>query len=167
MEPCSRYQLFCKVIETGSFTRTAEQLHYSQSAVSQSVQALERELGVTLVVRAKDGIRLTADGSQFYPFIRSISAAEEALQRKKTEMQGLQKQTVCIGSFSSVGRSVLPPVMKRFRESYPSVHFVLKQGDYTDIHRWVSEGQVDFGFLDAEAVGELPAFALYREPLQG
>lgn len=49
----SRYDIFCKVVETGSFTRTAEALGYSQSAVSQMVKALEQELGTTLVSRGK------------------------------------------------------------------------------------------------------------------
>ena len=49
----SRYDIFCKVVELGSFTRAAEALGYSQSAVSQTVKALEEELGTALVSRGR------------------------------------------------------------------------------------------------------------------
>ncbi len=165
METISRYQIFCRIIENASFTQTAKQLHYSQSAVSQSVKALERELGTTLVLRAKDGVRLTADGEQFYPFIQQIAAAEDALNRKQKEMQGLLRQTVSIGCFSSVGRHILPPAIEAFRREYPTVHFELKQGDYSDIRHWVLEGQVDFGFIDADVTEGLDHKILYEEPM--
>ena len=165
MESVSRYQIFCRIIENAGFTKTAEELHYSQSAVSQSVKALERELGVTLVTRAKDGVRLTADGEQFFPFIQQIAAAEDALGRKQKEMQGLSRQTVTAGCFSSVGRHILPPAIQAFRQIYPTVHFELKQGDYSDIRRWVLEDQVDFGFIDADAAEGLNSQVLYQEKL--
>ena len=63
----SRYGIFCKIIENGSFTKTAELLGYSQSAVSQTVKALEQETGTTLIDRRKDGTLLTADGAAFLP----------------------------------------------------------------------------------------------------
>ena len=69
----SRYEIFCKVIENGSFTKTAEELGYSQSAVSQAVRTLEQETETVLIDRKKDGIGLTADGEQYLPyFSRSI-----------------------------------------------------------------------------------------------
>ena len=54
----SRFYCFCKVVELGNFTRAAEQLGYSQSAVSQMVKTLESELGATLIERRKDGIAI-------------------------------------------------------------------------------------------------------------
>ena len=165
MEPVSRYQVFCRIAETGSFTRTAEQLHYTQSAVSQSVQALERDLGVTLLQRSRSGVTLTRDGAQYYPYIQQIAAAEAALARKKEEMEGLLKQRILIGGFSSIGRHILPPAMERFRAAYPDVRFEIRQGDYSDVYRWVQEGTVDLGFIDADAAGTLERKELYREPL--
>lgn len=54
----SRFYCFCKVVELGNFTRAAEQLGYSQSAVSQMVKTFESELGATLIERRKDGIAI-------------------------------------------------------------------------------------------------------------
>ena len=58
----SKYDIFCRVVEYGGFTKAANAISYSQSAVSQTVKNLEQELGLTLLTRGKDGIHLTGDG---------------------------------------------------------------------------------------------------------
>ncbi|MCI2047963.1 MAG: LysR family transcriptional regulator [Faecalibacterium sp.] len=161
----TRYDVFCKVIETGSFTRAADVLGYSQSAVSQTVQALENELGAALLVRTKGGVRLTADGESFLPYIRAVCGAGQALDEKRREMQGLENSVIRIGTFTSVSRNLLPPLMQQFKALYPGAHFVLQQGEYTGIARWVQEGAVDFGFVSPEAVSGLALAPLYRDEM--
>ena len=159
----SRYGIFCKVVEQGSFTRAAEELGYSQSAVSQNVRALEQETGVTLLSRKKDGVQLTQDGREFYPYIQSIFQSEQALERKRQETMGLQNSLIRIGTFTSVSRNLLPPMMKRFKEKYPDVRFVLRQGEYTSIPQWIRQGEIDFGFVNQDAVEGMKTHLLYED----
>lgn len=159
----SRYGIFCRVVEQGSFTRAAEELGYSQSAVSQNVRALEQETGVTLLSRRKDGVQLTQDGQEFYPYIQSIFQAEQALERKRQETMGLQNSLIRIGTFTSVSRNLLPPMMKRFKEKYPNVRFVLRQGEYTSIPQWIRQGEIDFGFVNQDAVEGMETRLLYED----
>ncbi|MGN1389675.1 MAG: LysR family transcriptional regulator, partial [Bulleidia sp.] len=67
----SRYQIFVAVVQEKSFTRAAEILGYSQSAVSQAVRSLEKELGTALIERSREGISLTEDGKEYLPYLRS------------------------------------------------------------------------------------------------
>lgn len=159
----SRYGIFCRVVEQGSFTRAAELLGYSQSAVSQNVRALEQETGVTLLSRKKDGVQLTQDGQGFYPYIQGIFQAEQALERKCQETMGLQNSLIRIGTFTSVSRNLLPPMMKRFKEKYSDVRFVLRQGEYTSIPQWIRQGEIDFGFVNQDAVADLETCLLYED----
>lgn len=159
----SRYGIFCRVVEQGSFTRAAEELGYSQSAVSQNVRALEQETGVTLLSRRKDGVQLTQDGQEFYPYIQSIFQAEQALERKRQETMGLQNSLIRIGTFTSVSRNLLPPMMKRFKEKYPDVRFVLRQGEYTSIPQWIRQGEIDFGFVNQDVVEGMETRLLYED----
>ena len=161
----SRYGIFCKVIELGSFTKAGRQLGYSQSAVSQTIKSLEKELGILLIDRKKDGIQLTSDGKQFFPYIQSVYQAEQSLHQKKLEMQGLLDSTIRIGTFTSVSRNLLPRLMKEFKKEYPAVNFVLQQGEYTSIAQWVRDGSVDFGFANAEAVPGLETSILYKDEM--
>ena len=161
----SRYEIFCKVIEKGSFTRTAEELGYSQSAVSQAVRALEQETETVLIDRKKDGIELTADGEQYFPYFQQIYQAEKSLERKEGEMKGLTNSAIRIGTFTSVSRTFLPKLIMEFKSMYPEVRFILQQGEYTSIAQWVREGSVDFGFANAEAVPGLETGILYKDEM--
>lgn len=161
----TRYDIVCRVAETGSFTRTAEQLGYSQSAVSQTVQTLEQEMGTALFSRGRGGVKLTADGEALLPYFRSICGAEDALERKRREMQGLENSTVRIGTFTSVSRNLLPRLMQQFKERYPGVQFVLQQGEYTGISQWIREGSVDFGFIGTQSAAGLTVEPLYRDKM--
>ncbi|MBU5627948.1 LysR family transcriptional regulator [Oscillibacter sp. MSJ-2] len=161
----SRYGIFCKVVELNSFTRAAELLGYSQSSVSQTVRVLEQEVGVTLIERRKDGVRLTPDGAQYYPYLLAIHTAENALVQKQNEMAGLQNSTITIGTFTSISRTLLPSLMKSFQQRYPAATFVLRQGDYNSIGKWIREGSVDFGFVNRDAVEGVELSVLYEDEM--
>ncbi len=161
----SKYGVFCEVIETGHFTRAAENLGYSQSAVSQTVKSLENELGFILIDRRKGGICLTSDGESLYPYIKALYLADKALERKTKEMNGLSKSVVTIGTFTGVSRNFLPPIMKSFKLKYPGVEFVLQQGEYTSIAEWIKEGSIDFGFINMSDEFGLEQKKLYDEPM--
>lgn len=161
----SRYAIFCQVLESGGFTRAAERIGYSQSSVSQTVKALEQELGVTLLDRRRDGLVLTPDGRQFLPYIQAIAGAEHALEGKRREVAGLENSLVSIGTFTSVSRNLLPARMEAFKARYPSVRFVLRQGEYTSISRWIRDGSVDLGFVSTEIIRDLETETLRRDAM--
>jgi len=146
----SRYDIFCRAVEIGTFSQTAKVLGYSQSAVSQAVKTLEDELGTTLLERGKSGVVPTPDGEAFLPYLRAICGAETALTRKKEEMEGLNSCLIRIGTFTSVSRNLLPRLMQQFKKRYPEAQFELEQGEYSSIGQWVREGRVDFGFVNAQ-----------------
>jgi len=159
------YYAFIKAIETGSFTKAAEELGYTQSAISQMVHSLEEELSTTLILRSRTGITLTPDGQEFLPFIKNICNSHRELLEKHKEMEGLQSGHIRIGTFSSVSCNWLPGLMKDFKEQYPAVHFELHQGDYTDIANWIKEGTVDFGFVNPKSVSKLTTIPLQKDEM--
>lgn len=156
----TRYDAFMKIIETGSFTKAAEELGYTQSAISQMIHSLEEELSTTLILRSRKGITLTPDGEEILPYIKNVYYAHRELMEKHKEMQGLQSGIIRIGTFSSVSCNWLPQLIKDFKNKYPSVHFELKQGEYTSIAGWIKEGGVDFGFVNPDAVSGLTTVPL-------
>ena len=161
----TRYEVFLQVVETGSFTKAAHQLGYTQSAVSQNVKALEEELSTALLQRTKNRVELTADGKEYLPYLQALGAAHRRLEGKVLEMHGLQNAVIRIGTFTSVSRSFLPRAMKEFRKLYPMVQFVLDQGEYTTIAQWIKEGRVDFGFLNPDAVSGLETIPLCEDEM--
>lgn len=156
----NRYEVFMKVIEKESFTKAAVDLGYTQSAVSQMVQALEDELSTTLIFRSRKGITLTPDGKEYLPYINNVRNSYRELLEKNKEMQGLERGLIRIGTFSSVSSNWLPKLMKDFKKIYPSVQFQLQQGEYTSIVEYIKEGSVDFGFINPKAAVDLDTVAL-------
>ena len=110
----SRYQIVCMVVDRGSLKGAADELGYTQSAVSQAVKALERELGTTIIERGKQGVSLTRDGKQYLPYLRQIVTAEAELEGKRQELLGLSSTDIRIATFTNVSRTVLPRVIRDF-----------------------------------------------------
>lgn len=161
----SRYQIVCMVVDCGSLKGAADELGYTQSAVSQAVKALERELGTTLIERGKQGVSLTRDGKQYLPFLRQIVTAEAELEGKRQELLGLSSTDIRIATFTNVSRTVLPRVIRDFGALHPGVRFTLKQGDYTRNAQWVHDGVVDFCFTARGFTAGLEKRVVYHDEL--
>lgn len=101
----NRYLAVLTTLDAGSFSRAAEELGYTQSAVSQMVRSLEEELHTTLFIRSRHGVSLTANGEELLPHIRNICNAHRMLWDRQKEILGLQEGTIRIGSIASVSCS--------------------------------------------------------------
>ncbi|QAT49269.1 LysR family transcriptional regulator [Caproiciproducens sp. NJN-50] len=155
-----RYLALMKIVETGSFTSAANDLGYTQSAVSQMIQSLESELSLQLLHRSRSGVKLTPEGKELYPYIQSAVNHYCAMIEKTKEMKGLESGLIRMGTFSSYSSQWLPAVIKQFLTLYPNVRFLLHQGDYTTIPQWVHAGEIDFGFINPDAVSDLETISI-------
>ena len=142
-----KYQTLMSVVECGSLTRAAAELGVTQSAVSHSIDSLEKELGFTMIKRSRAGVQLTGEGERLLPAVRNLLAAAEQLRQTASSIRGLESGTVRIGAFTSVAVHWLPAVLKEFQQDYPRVDFKLLNGDYHDVELWLSDGSVDVGFV--------------------
>ena len=80
-EQKDRYEIFLKVCETGSFSKAAEALNYTQSGISQMMAGLEEELGVQLFARINRGVTLTDNGTRLLPYIRELANQKTRLRQ--------------------------------------------------------------------------------------
>lgn len=160
-----KYQAFITTIEYGSFTKAAERLDYSQSAISRMINDLEKEWGVILLERSRSGVRLTSDGLALFPYVKRVYAEYQNLQSQIDGINGLQSGIIRIGTFSSVATHWLPNIIKRFQEDYPNIDYELLLGDYTEIESWVRDGRVDCGFTRLPAHHDLETIFLEQDKL--
>ncbi len=159
----SKYGMICEVVAEGSFTKTAEKYGYAQSSISAAVKSLEKELSTCLIDRRRHKISWTEDGKMYAPYFQAIYTAEQVLERKNREVMGLLGQTIRIGTFTSVSRDILPPLMQKFRDKYPGISFELYQGGYTEIQAMLKADQVNLGFMSEEVAGDLTCDFLYED----
>ena len=160
-----RYDIFMKVCETGSFSRAAEALNYTQSGISQMMAGLEEELGVQLFARGKKGVVLTDNGKRLLPYIQEMVNQKDKLRQAAFNINNKVEGKLRIGSFSSVTAMWLPDVIHFFKENYPQVEVQIFDGNYDEIRDWIIHGQVDCGFLSSIVASDLKFYPILNDPL--
>ena len=160
-----RYEVFLKVCETGSFSKAAEALNYTQSGISQIIAGLEEELGVQLFARFKRGVALTDNATRLLPFIREMVNQKSKLRQAAYEINHKVEGKLRVGSFSSVTALWVPQVIRNFREQFPGVEMEILDGNYDEIRDWILHGQVDCGFLSSIVAADLHFAPLCEDPL--
>ncbi len=161
-----KYKAFLKTTELGSFSRAAESLGYTQSAVSRMIADLEREWNVSLLERNKSGLKLTSDGLKILPYAKRVCEEYDKMQMQIDALHGLEKGLIRIGTFSSVATHWLPNIIKSFQRDYPEIEYELLLGDYTEIEEWIAEGRVDCGFLRLPTREGFDFISLERDELK-
>ncbi len=160
-----KYLSFVKTAEYGSFTKAAEILNYTQSGISRMIADLEKEWGITLFERSKNGVKPTSDGMKLLPYAQNLCADFDKLKMQVDELNGLQSGLIRIGTFSSVATHWLPNIIKKFQKDYPNIDYELLLGDYDEIEEWVHTGRVDCGFLRLPTHADLETVFLERDKL--
>ena len=158
-----KYAAFLRAAELGSITLAAEQLGYTQSAVSKMIADLESEWHVRLLTRNRGGVELTSEGTELLPTVQTLVQSFNELGFAVSELQGLQSGLLRIGCFTSFSTSVLPNILKSFHEKYPNIRIQLSGGEYEDIEFWLQRGTIDCGFLSLPVPPELDARFLLRD----
>jgi len=143
----ARCKAFIESVERGSFRAAAEALGYTPSAVSQLVAALEKDLGLNLLVRTRKGVTITAEGRRLAPIVRSYLAREKEMYELASEMQGISIGNLTIAAYPSVATTWLPEVVRTFQRDYPDVQFSIMEGIRNEIFRHLDDHVADMGFM--------------------
>ena len=161
----TKYQIFIKTVECGSFTKAAKLLGFTQSGVSHAIGALEAELGLVLLSRDRGGLSLTADGRAMLPYFQEICAMQHQLEEAAKDLKGMETGLVRVGTFTSVSVQWIPYILKSFRDKYNNIEFEILPGDYKQVERWVEDGVADCGFLRLPGQRRLDYVPLHRDQL--
>ncbi|MCT2594348.1 LysR family transcriptional regulator [Streptomyces sp. N2-109] len=153
---------FAAVADTRHFTRAAQREHVAQPSLSQQIRALERELGAELFHRARGHISLTDAGEALLPLARRILADTETARREVQEVAQLRRGRVRLGAPPSLCASMVPDVLRAFRDSYPGVDLVVHEDGSQDLVRVLAAGELDLALIITPLVGQAPALTAYE-----
>lgn len=144
-----KLEVFCKVVELKSFTRAAAAVMLSQPTVSEHIRSLEDELGQKLVDRLGRQVEPTPVGRLLYSYaVKILRIQQDALQAIE-HYGGKLVGRIMIGAGSIPGTYILPGVIGRFRERYPSIQATLKINSSHQIVQDVLDGQLEIGVVGA------------------
>jgi DNA-binding transcriptional LysR family regulator len=156
------------VAKTGSFGKAANALGYTQSAVSQQIAMLERQVGQKLVERpgGPKPVSLTEAGRLLLTHAEAIAARVAAAQADLAALGDGEAGTLRVGVFQSVGQRILPELMRRFVHQWPKVEITLSESaDDRELLSLVERGGLDLTFCDLPLVeGPFEGVELLRDP---
>lgn len=160
----TQLRVFCTVASFGSFTAAAQRLFTTQPAVSMQIRALEDAMGVRLFVRRGRAMVLTDPGRLLLD--RALRALEllDDVQRDLGAVAAGSTGRLRIGATGTFALYYLPTFLKKFRQRYPGVDFVLRVERSEDQVAMLTHGQLDVGFVwDLVAPATVDMVPLGRE----
>lgn len=159
---------FVTVAERQNFTRAAEELHVAQPAISQQIKSLEEELGVTLLLRTKRSVKLTAAGHAFLSEAREILAhAELSKQIARRAARG-ETGSLAIGCVGASASGFLPELIRSYRKKFPAVRVHLLELTPEQQLQAFAREKIDIGFTRPLAAADAKNFTqelVYRDRL--
>ncbi|MGI9019504.1 MAG: LysR family transcriptional regulator [Solirubrobacterales bacterium] len=124
-----RLRILREVAARGSFSAAAEELYLSQSAVSQQVATLEREVGMTLLERTSAGPKLTDAGSALVTHVDAVICRLEEAERELAAIAGLEGGRLRLVSFPTASATLVTRAVSSFRERHPAVELQLGEAE--------------------------------------
>ncbi|QRG69357.1 LysR family transcriptional regulator [Brevibacillus choshinensis] len=157
-------EVLVAVANIGNFTRAGEEIGLSQSGVSHTIGSLEKELGISLFVRNRTGVTLTAAGEEIVSSARVILAHSSRIKEIASQSSGLLHTTIRIGSFPSATEHLVLPLIRELGSLHPHLETRLFEGTYPEIKEWIRTGVIDVGFHVLPEEG-LDGMTLMQDPL--
>lgn len=126
MDKLRALHYFNRAVDLGSFAAAARACNVSTAAVTQLIAALERELGVSLFRRSRQGLALTPEGERYQETARAVTEAlADAEQRLRPRMAN-PRGTITVGFRQQLGQLYITPELARFLSRYPDIELVFK-----------------------------------------
>ena len=148
---------FVAVAEELHFGRAAERLHMTQPPLSQSIQALEADLGVQLFFRTKRTVRLTPIGKEWLPYARRVLGDAAGLPELAKRLSRGEVGTLRLAFVSFVGYSFLPRLVSSFKQSFAEVEIVLSEATSDFQIDKLLAGELDIGLMIPPPNRAMPA----------
>lgn len=157
-------RVFVAVVESGSFSRAAEQLEMANSAISRTVKKLENKLGVALLTRTTRQIKLTQEGETYFrrvqKLLQEMASAENALMESRDTPRGLLR----VDAATPVVLHLLMPMIKPFRERFPDVTLSLITSEtFINLIERKVDVAIRIGNLTDSSLRARPLFKSYRK----
>lgn len=138
-----KVQALLAAVDLGSLTSAASELGYTQSGLTHMMNSLETELGLTLLLRGKSGVRLSPAGQELLPELRSLADAADALDLAAEQLRQRNCSTLRLGAYSSIARHWVPQIMAEYRKVCPDIQVSLIMDGLVELYSAVRDDQLD------------------------
>jgi DNA-binding transcriptional LysR family regulator len=158
---------FSVLARTGSFTQTARELHITQSGISHSMKALERDVGCRLLSRLGRKFVLTQAGEQLLHHATRIMQEMETARESLGRLGKWGRGRLRLGVSTTACQHIIPPVLREFKESFPEHAITIEPGDTPELVTALLRHRIDLALtLEADKESQLEFQPLFTDELQ-
>jgi DNA-binding transcriptional LysR family regulator len=161
-------EYFAAAAHHGSLVVAAARLHVTPGTMSSALSALERLLGVQLLVRRRaKGVGLTAAGRDVLVHARQVLSATESLESAAGAIRGELSGSLYLGCFETLSPWLVPPILEHFADRHPRVQIELQESSSEELQRLLQNGDLDAAFMySIHATATLESTAVSQTPLR-
>ena len=166
-----RIRVLQEVVSRGSFSAAAESLHLSQSAVSQQIATLEREVGVPLLERTTGGPKLTAAGEALMEHGDAVLCRLEEAERALAQIAGLEGGRLRLACFPTASATLMTRALSLFRQRFPKIELQFSEDEPEDAFPGLKSGEFDLTVVfdypefPLDFARDVEAELIYEEPM--
>lgn len=142
------YRVFCEVVKYKNFSKTAQSMYISQSAITQSIQKLESLLGGKVFYRNKNGVELTEEGKNLYEYIKDSIETMSNAENIFSKYINLEKGKIRIGGGNSLLSSLIFEPFLTFINKYPNIEVSISSGITDNLMQKLANGELDIVVLN-------------------
>ncbi len=142
-----KFKAFYTVATLKNISKAAEQLYYTQPAVSAQIRELENAYGARLFKRVGQNLELTEAGNHLFPYAEQLLELFEKSRKTVNEVVDIENHCVRIGASSLPGTYLVPELIVEFQAHNPDAHVMLTVKDAFEIEQLILSGEVDVGIL--------------------
>lgn len=140
---------FIEAVKQDSISKASKNLHMTQSALSQQLQALEKSIDARLLIRSNKGVDLTEEGDIVLSYAETIVNIYENMLKELELCKKSEIHEVKISSCNSVGEYLLPCTLHLYKKNRPDIKFSIRNEYTKDIIEHVMDCSADIGFIDS------------------
>jgi len=151
-----KLEVFCSVVELGGVSRAAEHLWVAQSVVSGHLRSLQERLGVQMLYRDGQKMKLTEAGEQVYQWASETLAETRELMRHLDDLHTISSGRLSLATSLTVGSYLMPPILAEFGRDRPGAVITMSVSDPETAFAAVASSDCDMGIVIAGAGYEHP-----------
>ncbi len=157
------FELLSILNETRNITRASEQLYMTQSALSKRIKSIEKDLGIELMIRSRQGIRFTPAGETVLSYSSSAAKAMEQMRQNLDSIQNEICGTLNIGVSINFAQYSLPDILASYHRKYPKVNLQITTGQSRSLYKQMADGSLDLAILRGDYPWDGVQFLLSQE----
>lgn len=142
------YRIFCKVVEYKNISKTARSMYISQSAITQSIQKLEGNLGGKVFYRSKNGVELTEEGKSLYEYVKDSVEIMNNAENVFLQYSNLEKEKIRIGSENDLQLDLISEPLLEYIKKYPQINISSNNGTTDTLMQELANGELDIIVLN-------------------